>query len=350
MTSSRKSRQIQKKAKEKAFQQTQYCLTNGCENTVISDCHLISKMSQLAPIANEDKEVAWINPPPGQIYFNKNRSIWRKNKIGKVLVFRGFCGDCDGKVFKSIDDLSVLSSTNVALLNYRAFSYYFWWDRIEIKKRALLSKWGNYCLSSVPPSRVPISHAVKNQEDEAEYIETSNRVIREDILACVTDESNSSFDSVVFDICTDPKIRFSCALPLTVDIFNSVIPLDWSTSIEIPRWFWHFLSVNGAVKLIISWHKKYADLVEQQLHLLLALNDSERSRVIFQFFCFNNMGLACSPPVAQSAESSNFKEIDQYLRHAQEVDGRAKYVGIPPESLEVPIFELGPRRSIDDTS
>jgi len=341
MSYSRKINQLRKKATATAVRKTQYCLTKDCVNKVISSCHVISKKSQLAFIADENKNVAWINPPIGEVLFKKNRSVWRTDHYNNVLVFRGFCGSCDNNLFKEIDNLISINAKNIALLNFRSFCYIYWWDRVHVETQKILAQEQGYSLTSTSPIFAAKNHLIRNLKEENDYLEKTNNIVKEDLLGYVLDVEANKYRTIVFEVTEDPMMRFSCAIPLTVDIFNSPVLIDRRTSFELPRYYWHLLSVNGNTKLIISWDEKFSEFAEKQVELLMALSESKRSRVLFQLFSLNNKGFACNPNVSIKARSQGFEEIDQYLRNFQEKNSEANFLGIPTDKLETPNIFLG---------
>lgn len=122
----------------RAYHQTKFCLTKDCANTTISNCHVIAEASQLRKISVNNR-VSWINPKPANVYFDSQPFFqWRTEGISNVLTFKGFCSECDNRLFINIDKPLTITNSELILLAYRAFAYRIWIHRFE----ALSNKMG----------------------------------------------------------------------------------------------------------------------------------------------------------------------------------------------------------------
>lgn len=304
------------RSREISYNSVEYCQTPNCNSLEFQKCHLIPESSQLKSL-EENGKVSWINPKPATMIFKSFEIKWRQNDIASVLTFKGFCNQCDNNIFEPIDKPLNLTVEEMPLLAYRAFSYHFWIERFEADSAERFYKHLGKSLKNIPPVRIKDGRIAKSREEEIKYEIQSDNFIRDNLLAEIA-KSESNFNSQIFILKEKSDFLYSCAVPLTLDIFMNSVQMDWSTSWEPPKLYFHLLNYQNTSAIVLTWDKKYEKFSQNLIGLIKALNPTELKVVLFSYFSFNNMGLVVKTSFLNSIpielNKKIRKEIENYYK------------------------------------
>lgn len=117
--------------------QCSYSQYQGMSLPKLSNCHTISKSSIRSSCKNNiDDLYIRIND-----YYKKNDDImnyFRRLNLDKDTTFRGFCNDCDTKLFKPIDEFKGVVTPEICLKqHYRMICYGIHWFKERLEENTL---------------------------------------------------------------------------------------------------------------------------------------------------------------------------------------------------------------------
>jgi len=305
------------RSRERSYNSIEYCQTPNCSSKEFQKCHLIPEANQLKSI-EENGKVSWINPKPASMIFKNFEIKWRREDIASILTFKGFCNPCDNNIFKLIDQPLNLIKKEMPLLAYRAFSYHYWIGRFEADSAERCYKILGENLNNVPPARIDDPRVAKSRAEEIQYEIQSDYLIRDSLIEEIKG-NQSKLKSEIFILKEKSDFLYSCAVPLTLDIFMNPVEINWSTCWEPPKLFFHLLNYQNTSALILTWDEKFEKFVRNFIGMIKVLDPIELKVILFSYFSFNNMGLAVRTSFLESIPFDLKKKIRNEIKSYNKV-------------------------------
>jgi len=303
-----------------AYHRTAYCLTDGCSESHFYSCHetevtsmvaphdrgrytfahTIASSSQLAAIADGNRQVAWVPMRPAETYSKK--PITSTDTIKMVLAFRGFCNSCDRTLFKSIDaPISNVTPEIAMLLAYRSFSYKVWRDEVHANTERMIYEQRETLADSsdqsVPPYRALTDEELAAAEAKRVQDKLLNLSTANIFQVAIKQQDYQRTKSVVFYCDELLPYRYSCTVWLNKDFLFRDVQINWHDCIQPPFVFVHALEVNGKSSIIVSWFdytpEKYVEPFVDTIRSLSASGDL--ADALLRYAYINNHGFAADP-------------------------------------------------------
>jgi hypothetical protein len=291
-------------AQKKAFTETKFCSTPGCESKKFQWCHVVPSSAQLSQIADKG-EVCWI-PLREEDRFTMN-SYWTQDPISKTLVFRGFCNSCDSSLFEKIDETLNLTAEIFTLLAYRAASYSNWRAEVDLRNLELTPGMVREMVSadsSLPPLKEGFESFYEKQIDDSKRHRNDTKSLMSGLRNEIDAENFDYLETRVFDFGRRLPFRYSVAASFTTSLRHEHVNVSKSECGPTPSLYLHMLDSGSTTKLIMSWPKYVPQRIpDTWLTQLIQYSDSGHlADVLLRYMFIHNHGLVFSPSFVPSLD------------------------------------------------
>lgn len=263
----------------------QYCWNPAClgKPKKAVRCHTLSETKQLSVYTGNRCLI--YKPHSGNI-FKGVEPDFSETYISGALVFRGFCGSCDNRLFIDLDDAATATDEVARQQGLRSIAYRFWDNRLDYELSLLISRKTGFLTSAQPPAMSTHPYFGSCRASENQYTEWSFEKARDSYL---NSESENLLCHTFFELSSDPGFRASCAAPLTFCISGAENPINWIDSKRMPLIIVSVLNIGTKYYIVVSFEKilnKFGKIFLRDIK-----NISENlNKLLHCYFFVNNVG------------------------------------------------------------
>lgn len=213
-------------------------------------------------------------------------------------MFRGYCADCDSRIFRGIDKELVESEQVFLALALRAASYAKWRSDVDMAATNSLAieKYGHGDVPTcVFPPKLPADLLYRWRVSNF-CIDWTMQMLRDGRTDCL--------NTVTIEFESRIPLRFSMAGLLTTDLRMREKSVDLEKCRLPPLLFMHLLDFDNTSRLVLS-SPTYVprEIFQQFVNTLLSVAlTGHLTDVLFRFMVNNNQGLAANPQFLSSLE------------------------------------------------